>query len=158
MCYNYINTICILFILASILYLQMNEEQFKPIMYNYNPEYNKVSVAPYFNPFHTYIQPSELDYKINYPPEYKTNASKSWLANKAYYCSMYDKSYAPKEPQDCPDSSFTYVDNMGVFVHDDKYTNYNYPGCIQLKESTNYCYSTPFGNYLPNVEVLNVDR
>jgi len=152
----FLNSLLTMIIIICIIHLIISKEQYKQIIYN--PGYNKVSVTPYYNPFHTYINPEKLNYIINVPDQYKTNASKSWLANTVYQCSQYDKDNAPEEPQDCPDSSFTYVDNIGLFVPQDTLKNkndLNYPGCIQLKENSNYCYSTPFGNYIPNVEVLN---
>ncbi len=150
-----INSLLFLFIIIS-LFILCNNEYFNFTMYD--PGFNKVSVAPYYNPFHTYINPEKLNYLISVPDEYKTDASKSWLANTVYQCSQYDKPYAPTEPQDCPDSSFTYVDRIGDFVPQSLLKNksdLNYPGCIQLKVNSNYCYSTPFGKYVPNVEVLN---
>jgi hypothetical protein len=160
--YHLLNFILTFIIIISIIYCfiyypkSKNEELFKNIILN--PGYNKVSISSDFNPFHTYIEPSKLDYLINVPKEYDTNASRSWLANKTFYCSQYNRSNttgAPTMPQECPDSSFTYVDRIGDFVQDDKYVDLNYPGCIQLKEGSNYCYSDMFGNYKPNVNVLN---
>jgi hypothetical protein len=148
-----INSLLFIFIIISLYILYINE-----YFILYDPGFNKVSVAPYYNPFHTYINPEKLNYLISVPDEYKTDASKSWLANKVYQCSQYDKPYTPTEPQECPDSSFTFVDNIGKFVPQSLIkhkSDLNYPGCIQLKENSNYCYSTPFGNYIPNVEVLN---
>ena len=156
--YNIINCICFLSIVIGIIYLfiikSKDNESFDIIQYN--PGYNKVSVSPYYNPFHAYMDPLKLDYIIKVPDEYKSNASKTWLANKTYICSNYDNKSngIPSEPQDCPDSSFTYVDNIGQFVPGSD-NNLNYPGCIQLKEGSNYCYSNEFGDYVPNVEVLN---
>lgn len=46
----------------------------------------------------------------------------------------------------CPDSSFTFVDDLSRFVPNAPAV----PSCIQLKESP-YCYSLPNGKYKPNV-------
>ena len=151
--YNIINCICFIIIVIGLIYYFKENESFG---IQYNPGFNKVSVAPYYNPFHTYMDPLKLDYIIKVPDEYKSKASKSWLANKTYFCSKYNNKTngIPNEPQDCPDSSFTYVDNIGQFVPGTG-KNLNFPGCIQLKEGSNYCYSNEFGNYVPNVEILN---
>ncbi len=46
----------------------------------------------------------------------------------------------------CPDSSFTFVDDLSRFVPNSPAV----PSCIQLKESP-YCYSLPNGKYKPNI-------
>ncbi len=151
---NILNIILLIIISIGFYYVYIKSEFFTPI--RFNPRYNKVSVASYYNPFYTYIPPTNLDYLIHVPPKYNTNASRSWLANKTFYCSQYNNPNigSPQEPQECPDSSFTYVDRIGDFVNDST-LDLNYPGCIQLKEGSNYCYSDMFGNYKPNVKVLD---
>lgn len=113
------------------------------------------SVTPYYNIFTPNLNPSIYDYTINYPPEFKTNASKAWLASKVKQCQSYNNNIVPQEPQDCPDSSFTFANNIARFVPTSSTNDLNYSGCIQLNVNSNYCYNDQFGNYLPNVEVLN---
>jgi hypothetical protein len=114
-----------------------------------------LSVTPYYNIFTPNLNPSIYDYTINYPPEFKTNAGKAWLASKVKQCQSYNNNIVPQEPQDCPDSSFTFANNIARFVPTSSTNDLNYSGCIQLNVNSNYCYNDQFGNYLPNVEVLN---
>ena len=97
-----------------------------------------------YNPFPTITPPERLPYILNVPDRYKTNASRAWIAEAVDQCSRYNKGYVPTSVQDCPDSSFTYIDRP------------EYKGCIQLVQNTNYCMSDAYGNYVPNIDKLNV--
>lgn len=128
-----------LFILVcSILY-------YKESFVYFFPQSNTPSITPDYNPFHPAFSPERLDYIVNVPSKYKTNASKSWIVDAVVQCSSYSNGRVPTSEQDCPDSSFTYIDR------DD------YKGCAQLVQNTNYCMSDMYGNYLPNVTKLDVD-
>lgn len=60
-------------------------------------------------------------------------------------CSYYDGPYAPRTPQDCPNSSFDFVTDMSKYV-----TGENHAGCMQLgPTSIPYCYSDAKGKYQP---------
>ena len=68
-----------------------------------------------------------------------------------HLCSLYDrKGFYPQSEGDCPDSSFTYVDNVAANVPGSKNRA---PGCVQLKESP-YCFIQPDGTYRPNLVKL----
>jgi hypothetical protein len=131
---------CIL-ILSIICYKRAQSEEF---VYFF-PHSNTPSVTPDYNPFHPAFPPERLDYIINVPKEYKTNASKSWMVDAVVQCNSYSNGRVPESAQDCPDSSFTFIDRP------------DYKGCIQLVPNTNYCMSDKFGNYIPNIDKLNVD-
>ena len=150
-----LNIILSILIIISLIILCCNQEHFDSIIFN--PGFNKISITPYYNPYHQYLQPSKLDYLIPNLDPNMSPVSKTWLANKTYQCSTYNNKdgLSPTQPQDCPDSSFTYVDDMSYFVPSirDNPTS-KYPGCIQLKINSNYCYSNPYGEYIPNVDVL----
>ncbi len=116
--------------------------------YSFIPSSSPVVTSNY-NPFHTYISTDTASSIIKIPSEYKTSASQAWIANAVAQCNTYNTSNtfgAPQMPQDCPDSSFTYIDQP------------DYKGCIQLQTNSNYCMSDNFGNYKPNIEKLNVSR
>jgi hypothetical protein len=65
-------------------------------------------------------------------------------------CSRYNNGKIPQEVQDCPDSSFSFVNNIAEFVPNSS----NYSGCIQLKYPSNNCYNTSSGQYKPNLSML----
>jgi len=124
-----------------------NEEYYQNT-YSFIPPSSPV-ITPNYNPFHTYISPQTAASLVNIPPKYKSFASQSWIANAVAQCNSYNTSStfgAPKMPQDCPDSSFTYIDQP------------DYKGCIQLQTNSNYCMSDNFGNYRPNMDKLDVSR
>ncbi len=138
--------IVIILLLISILF---KEQLFKEhYSYSFIPSSSPIVTSDY-NPFHTYISPDVASSIVTIPPEYKTKASQSWIANAVAQCNSYNTSStfgAPQMPQDCPDSSFTYIDQP------------DYKGCIQLQTNSNYCMSDMFGNYKPNIDKLNVSR
>lgn len=137
-------SILILAILALILLVYSIWKCSEPFV-SFFPHPNTPSVTPDYNPFHPAFPPDRLNYIINVPSEYKTNASKSWMVDAVVQCASYSNGKVPTSDQDCPDSSFTYIDR------DD------YKGCAQLVPNTNYCMSNSFGTYLPNIDKLNVD-
>ena len=68
-----------------------------------------------------------------------------WPARMKSQCRGYDAPVAPRSPQDCPDTSFTYVTDMSKFVDGVKGG-----GCIQLGiDSDAFCYSNEEGKYQP---------
>lgn len=68
-----------------------------------------------------------------------------WKSIAQSTCSTYSGSIAPRSQQDCPDSSFTFVTDMGRLVG-----GASGPGCIQLGTSSQpHCYSDSQGNYQP---------
>lgn len=63
-------------------------------------------------------------------------------------CSSYNQDQGPRQQQDCPDSSFTYVNDLtrvtGRLEH-------HFASCVQAKRGNNpWCYSLPDGTYVPN--------
>ena len=76
-----------------------------------------------------------------------------WRENAKAVCSSYDRELPPRTDTECPDSSFSYVDNLAGIVAGVLST----PGCIQLGYSSEpFCYSTPSGAYVPWFEKLEV--
>ena len=82
------------------------------------------------------------------PPSLKApslNRWYDWQANMQSICSSYDAPIAPRTPQDCPDTSFSYVTDLSKFVKD---VPKGQGGCIQLgRDSQNFCYSDKRGKY-----------
>lgn len=68
-----------------------------------------------------------------------------WPAKMKSQCRGYNAPVAPRSPQDCPDTSFTYVTDMSKFIPGAKGG-----GCIQLGiDSDAFCYSDDQGQYHP---------
>lgn len=68
-----------------------------------------------------------------------------WKGQAEATCSSYNGSIAPRTPQDCPDSSFSFVTDLSRIV-----PGQHHAGCIQLGASSSpYCYSKPDGTYEP---------
>ena len=67
-----------------------------------------------------------------------------WVNQSKNLCSAYNTIQAPSDEMSCPDSSFTFVDNLGRFV-----PGVNHPGCIQLTRQGVNCYSHADGTYSP---------
>jgi len=68
-----------------------------------------------------------------------------WPAQKRSQCRAYNTDIAPRSPQDCPDTTFTYVTDMSKFVPGVKGG-----GCIQLGiDSDAFCHSDEKGKYHP---------
>ena len=58
-------------------------------------------------------------------------------------CSSYDGAIAPRAPQDCPNSSFSYMTDLSKYIPGAKWG-----GCIQLGNiDYPYCYSDDKGKY-----------
>ena len=77
-----------------------------------------------------------------------------WRGQMKAQCSFNNAPIAPRTPQDCPDSSYTYVTDMSKFIPGAKP---GIGGCIQLGEgSQNFCYSDPEGKYHPWWDKINV--
>ncbi len=112
--------------------------------YSFFPTPNTPNITPDYNPFYPTFPPDKLDYVIDVPERYKTNASRSWISDAVEQCNSYSSGVVPMSVQDCPDSSFTFIDRP------------DYKGCIQLVQNTNYCMSDSYGNYKPNIAKLNV--
>jgi hypothetical protein len=62
------------------------------------------------------------------------------------FCAAYGKIKPPTSQEDCPDSSFDFVDAQHMKV----YTGQTTPSCMQLR-ALNYpnCYSKPDGTFTP---------
>jgi hypothetical protein len=87
--------------------------------------------------------------------QYLTNTQKTDGYGEAInQCSKYNTRLSPTQVQDCPDSSFSFVNNIADFVPNE---NNNYSGCIQLKYDGNACYNKMnSGEYVPNMEILKI--
>ena len=60
-----------------------------------------------------------------------------WRGNKQATCASYNSPYPPRSPQDCPDSSFSYVTAMSKYI-----PHAVGGGCIQLgHDAQNWCWT-----------------
>lgn len=66
-----------------------------------------------------------------------------WRGQMQAQCSANNAPIAPRTQQDCPDSSYSYVTDLGKFI-----PGAVGGGCIQLgQDAQNYCYSDQKGQY-----------
>lgn len=103
-------------------------------------------------------EPARIQLTVPKQPENK------WMEPYFTECSKYDVTISPEKEEiypidpacsalgaqanqgcQCPDSSFTFVDDLSRFVPGAPAV----PSCIQLKDIP-YCYSLPNGKYKPN--------
>jgi hypothetical protein len=89
-----------------------------------------------------------------YIPRFVPKPGKWFREYQAICAAYYPKhSRLPRQQQDCYDSSFVFTDNMSRLVKGEG----NYPGCAQVTQRTNYCYSNQYGEYVPNYPQLFYD-
>ena len=71
-----------------------------------------------------------------------------WRTNARKTCSRHDALRPPRSPQDCPDSSFAFVNNLSYYVGPEN--SPSIPGCIQLNNlDAPFCYNDARGKYKP---------
>ena len=71
-----------------------------------------------------------------------------WRTNARKTCSRHDALRPPRSPQDCPDSSFAFVNNLSYYVGPEN--SPSIPGCIQLNNLDDpFCYNDAGGKYKP---------
>jgi len=88
----------------------------------------------------------EEDYRLKSIP-----VPGKWFEEYKAICYSYYPKHdrLPQSQEDCYDTSFVYTDDMNRLVKSsEKYGKY--PGCAQVTQRTNYCYSTPSGEYVPD--------
>jgi len=75
-----------------------------------------------------------------------------WFREYQAICAAYYPTHSvpPTKPQDCYDSTFAFTTDMSRLVRGEG----RYPGCAQVTNDTNYCYSNQQGEYVPNYPQL----
>lgn len=126
----------IILLLVIVYWLQSNKyiELFNDVNYTFIPSDLPLGKL---TPYQQYISQTKIETGLN-------DAFKQ--------CSVYNNGKIPQEVQDCPDSSFSFVNNIADFVPNSP----NYSGCIQLKYPSNNCYNTTTGKYKTNLSMLLV--
>ena len=126
----------IILLLVIVYWLQSNKyiELFNDVNYTFIPSDLPLGKL---TPYQQYISQTKIE---------------TGLKDSFKQCSVYNNGKIPQEVQDCPDSSFSFVNNIADFVPNSP----NYSGCIQLKYPSNNCYNTTTGKYKPNLSMLLV--
>ena len=118
------------------------EAIYKPDTYNVLPQQGLIPDTPW----------QQVSSHMTNPTRSFNNNFLDWRSIASSTCASHNGSIAPRSQQDCPDSSFTYVTDMGRLVAGAKG-----PGCIQLGISSQpFCYSDKQGNYHPWWDKLKV--
>jgi hypothetical protein len=111
-------------------------KHFKPVKENYSTLYvdGVVPNSPWMNVLSNFQLNDGLGdntYLLDFPQQRKNE------------CAYYNGPYAPRTPQDCPNSSFDFITDMSKYIPGSKHA-----GCIQLgTTSIPYCYSDAQGKY-----------
>ncbi len=124
----------IILLLAIVYWLQTNNyiELYRDVNYTFIPSDLPIGKL---TPYQQYISQTKTETNIK---------------DAFNQCSHYNNDKIPQQVQDCPDSSFSFVNNIADFVPNSP----NYSGCIQLKYPSNNCYNTINGEYKPNLSML----